>query len=85
MLNLKKNEIVQLEKNYDSKINFYFDNQYSLHDPLIEVESNDLEIKKENGIKKTKLVTKKEKPIKKTNSVKKKKTTKVIKKTKKDT
>ncbi len=85
LLNLKKNEIVQLEKNYDSKINFYFDNQYSLHDPLIEVESNDLEIKKENGIKKTKLVTKKEKPIKKTNSVKKKKTTKVIKKTKKDT
>ena len=85
LLNLKKNEIVQLEKNYESKINFYFDNQYSLHDPLIEVESNDLEIKKENGIKKTKLVTKKEKSIKKTNSVKKKKTTKVIKKTKKDT
>ncbi len=85
LLNLKKNEIVQLEKNYDSKINFYFDNQYSLHDPLIEVESNDLEIKKENGIKKTKLVTKKEKSIKKTNSVKKKKTTKMIKKTKKDT
>ena len=85
LLNLKKNEIVQLEKNYESKINFYFDNQYSLHDPLIEVENNDLEIKKENGIKKTKLVTKKEKPIKKTTSVKKKKTTKVIKKTKKDT
>ncbi len=85
LLNSKKNEIVQLEKNYDSKINFYFDNQYSLHDPLIEVENNDLDIKKENGIKKTKLVTKKEKSIKKTNSVKKKKTTKVIKKTKKNT
>ena len=54
LLNLKKNEIVQLEKNYESKINFYFDNQYSLHDPIIEVENNDLEIKKENGIKKTK-------------------------------
>ena len=85
LLNLKKNEIVQLEKNYESKINFYFDNQYSLHDPIIEVENNDLETNKENGIKKTKLVTKKEKSIKKTNSVKKKKTTKVIKKTKKDT
>ncbi len=85
LLNLKKNEIVQLEKNYVSKINFYFNNQYSLHDPQIEVENNDLEIKKENGIKKTKLVTKKEKSIKKTNSAKKKKTTKVIKKTKKDT
>ena len=85
LLNLKKNEIVQLEKNYESKINFYFDNQYSLHDPIIEVENNDLETNKENGIKKTKLVTKKEKSVKKTTSVKKKKTTKVIKKTKKDT
>ena len=48
LLNLKKNEIVQLEKNYESKINFYFDNQYSLHDPIIEVENNDLEINKES-------------------------------------
>ena len=84
LLNLKKNEIVQLEKNYESKINFYFDNQYSLHDPIIEVENNDLEINKENGIKKTKLVTKKEKSVKKTTSVKKKRVRKVIKKTKKD-
>ena len=82
MLNLKKNEIVQLEKNYESKINFYFDNQYSLHNPVIELEHNTIEINNENEITKKKIASKKERAIKKTTSIKKKKTTKIIKKTK---
>ena len=82
LLNLKKNEIVQLEKNYESKINFYFDNQYSLHNPVIELEHNTIEINNENEITKKKIASKKERAIKKTTSIKKKKTTKIIKKTK---
>ena len=35
----KKNEIIALENNYESKINFYFNSQYSLHDPIIEQEN----------------------------------------------
>ena len=39
MLNSKKNEILSLENNYDAKINFNFDSQYSLHNPIIEVDN----------------------------------------------
>ncbi len=48
LLNLKKNEIVSLENNYNSSINFSFNNQYSLHDPLIECEEKDNTNEKDN-------------------------------------
>ncbi len=68
LLNNKKNDINFLENKFESKINFYFDPQYSLHDPLIEIDenyqSNNIEktnIKKKN---KTTKVIKKKKVIK---------------------
>ena len=64
LLNNKKSEINSLENKFESKINFYFDPQYSLHDPLIEIDesyqSNNIEktnIKKKN--KATKVIKKK--------------------------
>ena len=41
LINLKKNEIVDLEAKYEAKINFIFDNHFSLHDPLIDFEDNE--------------------------------------------
>ena len=38
LLNNKKSEIYSLENKFDTKINFYFSPQYSLHDPLIEID-----------------------------------------------
>ncbi len=64
LLNIKKSEINSLENKFESKINFYFDPQYSLHDPLIEIDENyqsnnneKTNIKKKN--KTTKLIKKK--------------------------
>ena len=78
LLNNKKSEINSLENKFESKINFYFDPQYSLHDPLIEIDesnqSNNIEkinVKKKN--KTTKVVKKKK-------LIKTKKTKKSIKK-----
>ena len=68
LLNNKKNEIFSLENKFESKINFYFNPQYSLHDPIIEIDEDknlkDIEkinIKKKN---KTTKVIKKKKVIK---------------------
>ena len=68
LLNNKKIEINSLENKFESKINFYFDPQYSLHDPLIEIDGNNhskgpekISEKKKN---KTTKVTKKKKIIK---------------------
>ncbi len=76
LLNNKKDEIYALEKNFESKINFYFNPQYSLHDPIIEIkeeyssksEVDDKKIKRK--VKKTEKTKKKKiiktKPRKKT-------------------
>ncbi len=72
LLNLKKNEIVFLENNYKSKINFYFDNQYSLHDPSISIEDKNNEVSKDDKIKVTKKIIKKVRTTKKTKVIKKK-------------
>ncbi len=68
LLNNKKSEINSLENKFESKINFYFDPQYSLHDPLIEIDENNhskgpekISEKKKN---KTTKVSKKKKIIK---------------------
>ena len=71
LINQKKQEITSLENSYSSKINFIFDNLFSLHEPLVEAEKNSTEKKiikkskiKVNTIKK-KLVRKKTKLTKK--------------------
>ncbi len=58
ILNDKKNEIINIENKYNTKIEFDFNNQYSLHDPFIESEEIN-QIQKENSktvIKKTKKI-----------------------------
>ena len=68
LLNNKKSEIFSLENKFESKINFYFNPQYSLHDPLIEIDedSNSRGIEKKNTKKKSKAskIIKKKKVIK---------------------
>ena len=64
LLNNKKNEIFSLENKFESKINFYFNPQYSLHDPIIEIdevnETKDIEnINTKKKSKTTKVVNKK--------------------------
>ena len=58
LINSKKQEIFSLENKYNSKINFIFNNHYSLHEPLIDT---DLKL----VTKKIKLVTKEIKTKKK--------------------
>ena len=77
-MNNKKNEIFLLENKFESKIHFYFNSQYSLHDPIIEIdEDNNLkEIEKISSKKKNKTT----KIIKKKKLIKTKKTKKVTEK-----
>ena len=82
LLNNKKSDINTLENKFESKINFYFDPQYSLHDPLIEIDesyhSNNNE--KTNTSTNTKKKNKTTKLVKKKKIIKTKKTKKSIKK-----
>ncbi len=68
LLNNKKNEIFTLENKFEAKINFYFNPQYSLHDPIIEIDedNNFKSSEKINSKKKSKTtkVIKKKKVIK---------------------
>ncbi len=75
LINIKKNEIISLENVYKSKINFNFNSQYSLHDPIIEVEYNKRDIQEDDKMKINKKTTTKSKIIKKKKSSK----TRVIK------
>ncbi len=59
LLNNKKNEIFSLENKFESKINFHFNPQYSLHDPIIEIdEDNNLKDIEKIAIKKKSKTTK---------------------------
>ncbi len=78
LFNNKKNEIYLLEKNFDSKIFFYFSSQYSLHDPIIEIEENNLD--NEVKLNNTKKKTKKDKIVKKKKVIKTKTRKKIVKK-----
>ncbi len=78
LLNIKKNEILLLEKNFESKINFYFNPQYSLHDPTIEIDENH-DLKGENEVKKNKKKSSKTKEVKKKTIIKTKKRKKIDK------
>ena len=81
LLNNKKSEIYSLESKFESKINFYFNPQYSLHDPLIEIDKDNqskdeekINIQKKKNkttkvIKKKKIKTKKTKKSTKENNL----------------
>tara|TARA_X000000950_G_scaffold271589_1_gene352947 strand:- start:4929 stop:6857 length:1929 start_codon:yes stop_codon:yes gene_type:complete len=79
LLNNKKNEIYSLENLYQSKINFYFNPQFSLHDPVIEIDDNNSK-KNESDSKKTNKKIKKTKIVKKKQQLK----TKIRKKVQKE-
>ena len=83
ILNDKKNEIIDIENKYKSKIEFDFNNQYSLHDPIIEVDEN-IHTQRENTKSVLKKVEKKSnsKISKNTNKTKVKVKKKEIKKVK---
>ncbi len=68
LMNNKKNEIALLENKFESKINFYFDSQYSLHDPIIEIDEENISKNIENTILKKK--NKSTKVIKKKKAIK---------------
>ncbi len=73
LLNHKKAEIINLEEKYESKINFHFDSQYSMHDPIIDIDKLDTDIPKvKNKIIKKKTRISKNKTVDK-NKVKTKK------------
>ena len=84
LINEKKDEISLIEKNNNIKVEFDFNNQFSLHDPIIEIENleqNQKELKNLSKKNKKKVKTKTNKTIirTKTRNVTKKK----MKKTKK--
>ena len=69
LINKKNQEISSLEKKYNAKISFVFDNKFSLHEPIVELEN----IKTDNNEKKNELIKKtKKKIIRKKTKVKKK-------------
>ncbi len=73
LINNKNKEIAELENLYNSKINFIFDTQLSLHEPLVDLENKiKFEKKESKEIKKTDTKTKKKIAIKKKIAVKKK-------------
>ena len=77
LLNNKKNDISFLENKFESKINFLFNPQYSLHDPVIEIDEKQSSFSNENA-KITKKKNKSTKVIKKKKIIKTKKTKKNI-------
>jgi len=76
LLNEKKHDISEMEKNFSSKINFIFDNQFSLHEPLIEIENGFKSNHKHEEIVSKKIITKKKRVVRKKSSEEKKKTIK---------
>ena len=69
LINKKNQAISSLENKYNAKISFVFDNKFSLHEPIVELEN----IKTDNNEKKNELIKKtKKKIIRKKTKVKKK-------------
>jgi len=58
LINSKNKEITNLENANNSKITFIFDNQFSLHEPLVKLEDQITPIKENDEVKKTKTKTK---------------------------
>jgi len=86
LINNKNKEITELEKLYKSKITFTFDNQYSLHEPSVEIQEKKINNENENTvIKKSKIkkkIVKKKKIVTKKSETKNNKDTKESKKIK---
>ena len=80
IINIKREEINKLEEIHNAKIEFSFDNHFSLHEPLIEIDEKDKRINiKKDIIKKSQSKIKNEKTIKKQRKETKKKK-KIVKK-----
>ena len=77
IINNKNKEITELENIYKSKITFTFDNQFSLHEPKVEIQGKITNIDKENSLikinKSKKKITKKKTIIKKKSETRKNK------------
>jgi len=77
LINNKNKEITELENIYKSKITFTFDNQFSLHEPKVEIQGKITNIDKENSLikinKSKKKITNKKTIIKKKSETKKNK------------
>ena len=74
LINNKNKEITNLENANNSKITFIFDSQFSLHEPLVELENKFIAMKENSEVKKTrtkKKVERKKTKIKKKTSSKK--------------
>ena len=83
LINQKKQEISNLENKYKSKIVFNFNNQYSLHDPEVEIEQNLNQDKNLKSVVKKNKITKIKKKISTKRKVDQSKNTKSNKKDKK--
>jgi ribonuclease E len=80
LINIKRKEINKLEENHNANIEFSFDDHFSLHEPLIEIDEKDKGINiKKNIIKKSKNKMKNEDTKKKERKETKKKK-KIVKK-----
>ena len=75
LINNKNKEITELENIYKSKITFFFDNQFSLQEPSVEVQGKNTNIDNENNVikksKPSKKIEKKKTRIKKKSETKK--------------
>jgi len=70
LINHKNKKITELENIYKSKISFIFDNQFSLHEPSVEIQGKITKSLNENKIIKKKIVKKKTKAVKKSETKK---------------
>jgi len=94
LINNKNKEINELEKIYKSKITFIFDNQFSLHEPSVEIQGKITNFENENSvikknktkrkIAKKKTIVKKKSETKKNKDIKETAKIKYIKKNSKD-
>jgi ribonuclease E len=94
LINYKNKEITELEKIYKSKITFIFDNQFSLHEPSVEIQGKITNFENENSvikknktkrkIAKKKTIVKKKSETKKNKDIKETAKIKYIKKNSKD-
>ncbi|MDC0058145.1 Rne/Rng family ribonuclease [Pelagibacteraceae bacterium] len=85
LINQKKEELYSLENNYQSKISFEFKDEFSMHEPIIEIVKNKIIVNKGSSKKITKITKKKQIRVKNKISEKtNKKTKKGITKKKKE-
>ncbi len=72
LINNKNHEITEIEKLYNSKITFIFDLQFSLHEPLIELDSSKKRYNEKDEKDEKKIIKTKKKVIRKKSKINKK-------------